>query len=109
VVNQSAELPEGNVLLYPTIQRWFNCISTESRIFIHKQIVKTIRLKIENDETTNDILTVIIWSYLCTARRSVYTYMYNTINVNPAYAGSREALSVFALHRTQWVGLDGAQ
>jgi hypothetical protein len=49
-VNQSAELPEGNVLLYPTIQRWFNCISTESRIFIHKQIVKTIRLKIENDE-----------------------------------------------------------
>lgn len=35
-------------------------------------------------------------------------YMYNTINVNPAYAGSREALSVFALHRTQWVGLDGA-
>lgn len=35
-------------------------------------------------------------------------YMYNTINVNPAYAGSRGALSVFALHRAQWVGLDGA-
>lgn len=35
-------------------------------------------------------------------------YMYNTINVNPAYAGSRETMSVFALHRTQWVGLDGA-
>ncbi|PKH69289.1 hypothetical protein CXF59_00055 [Flavobacterium sp. ALD4] len=35
-------------------------------------------------------------------------YMYNTININPAYAGSRGALSVFALHRTQWVGLDGA-
>ena len=35
-------------------------------------------------------------------------YMYNTINVNPAYAGSRGALSIFALHRTQWVGLDGA-
>lgn len=34
--------------------------------------------------------------------------MYNTINVNPAYAGSRGALSIFALHRTQWVGLDGA-
>jgi type IX secretion system PorP/SprF family membrane protein len=34
--------------------------------------------------------------------------MYNTINVNPAYAGSRGALSMFALHRTQWVGLDGA-
>lgn len=35
-------------------------------------------------------------------------YMYNTINVNPAYAGSRGALSVFALHRTQWMGIDGA-
>ena len=35
-------------------------------------------------------------------------YMYNTINVNPAYAGSRGAMSIFALHRTQWVGLDGA-
>lgn len=35
-------------------------------------------------------------------------YMYNTINVNPAYAGSRGAMSIFALHRTQWIGLDGA-
>ncbi|MGL2988551.1 PorP/SprF family type IX secretion system membrane protein [Flavobacterium sp. RSSA_27] len=35
-------------------------------------------------------------------------YMYNTININPAYAGSRGAMSVFAIHRTQWVGLDGA-
>jgi type IX secretion system PorP/SprF family membrane protein len=35
-------------------------------------------------------------------------YMYNTIAVNPAYAGSRETLSIFGLYRTQWVGLDGA-
>ena len=35
-------------------------------------------------------------------------YMYNTININPAYAGSRGALSMFALYRAQWVGLDGA-
>ncbi|KAF2342892.1 PorP/SprF family type IX secretion system membrane protein [Flavobacterium tistrianum] len=35
-------------------------------------------------------------------------YMYNTININPAYAGSRGVLSIFALHRDQWVGLDGA-
>src|SRR5690606_12954190 len=40
---------------------------------------------------------------------SQYTqYMYNTININPAYAGSRDAVSIFLLHRTQWVGLDGA-
>ena len=35
-------------------------------------------------------------------------YMYNTVNINPAYAGSRGALSLFGLHRTQWVGLEGA-
>jgi type IX secretion system PorP/SprF family membrane protein len=35
-------------------------------------------------------------------------YMYNTININPAYAGSRGALSIFGLYRTQWIGLDGA-
>lgn len=35
-------------------------------------------------------------------------YMYNTVNINPAYAGQRGVLSVFGLHRTQWVGLDGA-
>jgi type IX secretion system PorP/SprF family membrane protein len=35
-------------------------------------------------------------------------YMYNTISVNPAYAGSREVMSIMGLHRSQWVGLDGA-
>ena len=35
-------------------------------------------------------------------------YMYNTMSVNPAYAGQRETLSVTGLYRTQWVGLDGA-
>ena len=35
-------------------------------------------------------------------------YMYNTMNVNPAYAGSRGVMSIFGLYRTQWVGLEGA-
>ncbi|QCE41034.1 type IX secretion system membrane protein PorP/SprF [Psychroserpens sp. NJDZ02] len=35
-------------------------------------------------------------------------YMYNTLSVNPAYAGSRDVLSFIGLYRTQWVGLDGA-
>lgn len=34
--------------------------------------------------------------------------MYNTSLVNPAYAGSRETITAFLLHRNQWVGLDGA-
>ncbi len=35
-------------------------------------------------------------------------YMYNTLVVNPAYAGSRGVLSIAGLHRSQWIGLDGA-
>ena len=35
-------------------------------------------------------------------------YMYNTMSVNPAYAGSRGQLTIAALYRAQWVGLDGA-
>ena len=35
-------------------------------------------------------------------------YMYNTVSVNPGYAGSRGHISVAALHRSQWLGLDGA-
>lgn len=35
-------------------------------------------------------------------------YMYNTLSVNPAYAGSRDALTITALHRSQWVGFKGA-
>jgi type IX secretion system PorP/SprF family membrane protein len=35
-------------------------------------------------------------------------YMYNTVSVNPGYAGSRGHMSVGLLHRSQWLGLDGA-
>lgn len=35
-------------------------------------------------------------------------YMFNTININPAYAGSRGVMSVFGVYRNQWIGLDGA-
>jgi type IX secretion system PorP/SprF family membrane protein len=34
-------------------------------------------------------------------------YMFNTVSINPAYAGSRETLSIVGLHRTQWAGLEG--
>jgi len=40
---------------------------------------------------------------------SQYTqYMYNTVSINPGYAGSRGMLSVLGLYRNQWVGLEGA-
>jgi len=40
---------------------------------------------------------------------AMYThYMYNTLAINPAYAGSRDALTMTALGRFQWVGFEGA-
>lgn len=39
----------------------------------------------------------------------MYThYMNNTLIVNPAYAGSRDALTVTAINRMQWVDFEGA-
>lgn len=35
-------------------------------------------------------------------------YMFNPLGVNPGYAGSREVLSGVLIHRSQWVGLEGA-
>lgn len=39
----------------------------------------------------------------------MYThYMFNTLMVNPGYAGSRDMLTITALHRSQWVDFKGA-
>lgn len=35
-------------------------------------------------------------------------YMFNPLVLNPAYAGSREAMSAVLLHRSQWVGFEDA-
>jgi type IX secretion system PorP/SprF family membrane protein len=35
-------------------------------------------------------------------------YMFNGLVLNPAYAGSRDALNATALYRNQWVGIEGA-
>ncbi|MBL0741435.1 PorP/SprF family type IX secretion system membrane protein [Chryseolinea lacunae] len=35
-------------------------------------------------------------------------YMFNTLVINPAYAGADEALSLTLIHRSQWNGLEGA-
>jgi type IX secretion system PorP/SprF family membrane protein len=34
--------------------------------------------------------------------------MYNMLSINPAYAGSREVMSMNMFHRKQWVGIAGA-
>lgn len=35
-------------------------------------------------------------------------YMFNMLNINPAYAGSRGVMTATALYRNQWVGIPGA-
>jgi type IX secretion system PorP/SprF family membrane protein len=35
-------------------------------------------------------------------------YMFNMLNINPAYAGNRASDNITALYRNQWVGFDGA-
>ncbi len=65
-------------------------------------------MKIFNKITITLILAVTCFT-LKAQQAPMYThYMYNTLVVNPAYAGSRDALTVTALHRSQWVGFEGA-
>ena len=35
-------------------------------------------------------------------------YMFNGLLINPAYAGSADALNITSLYRKQWVGINGA-
>ncbi|WP_209404579.1 type IX secretion system membrane protein PorP/SprF [Pseudozobellia sp. WGM2] len=54
-------------------------------------------------------LLVASFSGVVAQQDAQYTqYMYNTMAVNPAYAGSRGVFSIAGLHRSQWIGLDGA-
>ena len=57
---------------------------------------------------TTVLVAASIWGLRAQQDAQYTQYMYNTIAVNPAYAGSRGVLSIAALHRSQWVGLDGA-
>ncbi|WP_394750412.1 PorP/SprF family type IX secretion system membrane protein [Spongiimicrobium salis] len=68
----------------------------------HIKIIKLTGLRIL-------FLSIFFTAGLYAQQDAQYTqYMYNTVSVNPAYAGSRGNISIGALHRSQWVGLDGA-
>jgi len=55
------------------------------------------------------LFIVITFTEVTAQQDPQYTqYMYNTISVNPGYAGTRNALTVSGLHRSQWVGIEGA-
>ena len=56
------------------------------------------------------LVLILLGTYSSSAQQDPqYTqYMYNTQVINPAYVGSREALSFGLLGRTQWVNFEGA-
>lgn len=67
-----------------------------------KTIVSIVRLLLVT-------LALLVMGTLSAQQDAQYTqYMYNTVSVNPGYAGSRGHMSIAALYRAQWVGLDGA-
>jgi len=56
------------------------------------------------------IVAVLAWIQAAQAQQDPQysQYMFNQLVLNPAYAGSKEALSSTLIARNQWVGLDGA-
>lgn len=59
---------------------------------------------------TSFVVLFLLFSLRSTAQQdpNFTQYMYNTMSINPAYAGSRDVLSATLLHRSQWLGFDGA-
>ncbi len=48
-------------------------------------------------------------TYAFAQQDAMYTqYMFNSLAINPAYAGSRGVATATALYRNQWVGIEGA-
>lgn len=55
------------------------------------------------------LLAIVSLGQLHAQQEAMFThYSFNTLAVNPGYAGSRDALTVTGLHRTQWHDFDGA-
>lgn len=59
--------------------------------------------------TCISVLIFLAWLRVSAQHNSAYSqYMFNGLLLNPAYAGSREALDISALYRKQWAGFNGA-
>ncbi|WP_409416624.1 type IX secretion system membrane protein PorP/SprF [Flavobacterium sp. PS2] len=64
---------------------------------------------IQNIKKIFTIITMLsVFSGLAQQDPQYTQYMYNTLSVNSAYAGSLGHLAVTGIYRTQWVGLEGA-
>jgi type IX secretion system PorP/SprF family membrane protein len=60
-------------------------------------------------KTIAPLIFILSFGSLKAQQDPMYThYMYNTLVINPGYAGSRDALTITGLHRSQWVNFKGA-
>lgn len=73
-----------------------------------RNVKKTQRMKKQLRYTC--LITLLLGSFVVSAQQDPQftQYMYNTLSVNPAYAGSRGHLTALLMHRSQWVGVNGA-
>ncbi len=70
---------------------------------------KIINIKMKFKILIYLLIMIISFHQACAQTEPMYSqYMYNMLGVNPAYAGSREALSMNFFQRNQWVGIKGA-
>lgn len=71
-----------------------------------------IRNKIKKIYALRTILVVlqlfVAWSVYSQQEPQYTQYMYNKLPLNSGYTGSREVLSIRALYRNQWAGIEGA-
>jgi type IX secretion system PorP/SprF family membrane protein len=53
---------------------------------------------------------ILVWAFAANGQQDPMfsQYMFNTLSINPAYAGSADKPSFTAIHRSQWVKFEGA-
>jgi len=55
------------------------------------------------------VIVLFVGFQMFAQQQSQYTqYMYNNFSINPAFTGYRNSLSAVLLHRSQWMGFEGA-
>jgi type IX secretion system PorP/SprF family membrane protein len=77
---------------------------SNSKVLYNKNKYKSIKMK-----KVTTLVFLFIVSLVYSQKEAQFTqHLYNTTSINPAYAGSRGTTTLFAQHRLQWVGINGA-
>jgi type IX secretion system PorP/SprF family membrane protein len=85
-------------------------VSFNERLNLYLTILEMKNLYSFKSKFFSLIAMVLLVTNLASAQQeAMYSqYMFNTMAINPAYAGSRDVLSLTAVGRYQWIGVPGA-